>query len=81
MGMERLTAVFRDTFGDAELMLTPDMSPKTLKGWDSFNHINLVLSVEDEFGVTFTTDEIQRLKSVAELVVLLNNKGQTLSWQ
>jgi len=81
MDIERLTEVFRDTFGDANLVLTPDMSPKNLKGWDSFNHINLILSVEEEFGVTFTTDEIQSLKSVAELVVLLNNKGQAITWQ
>ena len=81
MGIERLTAVFRDTFGDDSLVLLPDMSPKTLKGWDSFNHINLVLGVEGEFGVTFTTDEIQGLKSVAQLVDLLYAKGQVITWE
>jgi acyl carrier protein len=80
MGIERLTTVFRNTFADNTLVLLPDMSPKTLTGWDSFNHINLVLGVESEFGVTFTTDEIQGLKSVAQLVKLLNAKGQIVAW-
>lgn len=80
MSIDRLTECFRQTFADDTLVLKPDTSPMQVKGWDSFNHINFMLSVENEFGVTFTTDEIQNMKSVGQLVDLLNAKGQAIAW-
>jgi len=80
MSLDRLTHLFRQTFADDNLVLKPDTSPMQVKGWDSFNHINLMLGVENEFGVTFTTDEIQGMKSVGQLVDLLNAKGRSINW-
>jgi acyl carrier protein len=80
MSMEKLTKLFRQNFADETLILEADTSPMQVKGWDSFNHINLMLSIESEFGVTFTTDEIQKIKTVGHLVDLLNEKGQAIRW-
>ena len=80
MSIEKLTQIFRENFRDNDLVLKPDTSPMQVKGWDSFNHINLMLSVEDEFGVSFTTDDIQKVKTVGQLVNLLNSKGQPIVW-
>ena len=48
---------------------------QTLQNWSSFAHINIILAVEDAYGVSFTTKEIQTLKSVGEIRQLLRNKG------
>ena len=80
MLLDQLTAVFRDIFEKPELKLYPSMSARDVDNWDSFNHINLVASVEIEFSVSFTTEEIGELQNVGGLVVLLQSKGVDIAW-
>lgn len=39
-----------------------------------FNHINLMMMVEGEFGIRFKTSEITHLKNVGELMDLIASK-------
>ena len=66
--MKRLAKVFSDTFDDT-ILLTRDLSPVSLESWDSFNHINLMLAVEQEYQVTFTTEEIQNIPQLEILLI------------
>ena len=47
--------------------ITSDMSPRTIPAWDSVGHINLVLELEEVFGVRFSSDEIPELNTVGRL--------------
>jgi acyl carrier protein len=49
---------------------TADQVPE----WDSFNHINIILAVEKEFGVKFKGAEILKIKNVGELQQLIDSK-------
>ncbi|MEI6268142.1 MAG: acyl carrier protein [Methylococcaceae bacterium] len=40
-----------------------DASPETVEVWDSLKHMNIVLALEDEFGIRFEDDEIVELMS------------------
>lgn len=42
--------------------------------WDSFNHINIILAIEKEFGIKFTGAEILKIKNVGELQQLIDTK-------
>jgi acyl carrier protein len=42
--------------------------------WDSANHVRLMIAVEEEFGVTFATEEITKPENVGELVDLIMSK-------
>lgn len=33
-------------------------SPETIAEWDSLKHMNLVLALEEEFGISFSSDQI-----------------------
>ena len=59
---EETQQVFRDIFGDDELVLTDDMTAADVDGWDSIMHINLIVSLEKRFGIKFAMAEISRLK-------------------
>ena len=48
---------------------------QTLQNWSSFAHINIILALENAYDVSFTTKEIQTVKSVGEIRQLLRNKG------
>lgn len=66
-----LMAIFESVLG-ADVKLGPDDGPETIEKWDSVNHLNLILAIEAEFGVTFDTKEIPNLKTVGQIQAKLN---------
>jgi acyl carrier protein len=67
----RLTRVFNQVFDDETIELTPQLTAKDVDGWDSLTHIRLILSVEKEFKIRFTTSEIGNLENVGDLAALI----------
>ncbi|MFL5733182.1 MAG: acyl carrier protein [Chloroflexia bacterium] len=45
--------------------LTEESSPETIPTWDSLNHLNLVMALESEFGISLSIDETLEMGSVA----------------
>ncbi len=62
----RLSTIFDEIF-DAEIDLTPGTTAQDVEGWDSFAHINLILTIESKFGVRFKTSDVERMRSVGDL--------------
>ena len=52
-----------------------ESGPDTVPGWDSFSHIDLALSLEAEFGISFTAEELMDLVSVRIIKLVLHEKG------
>jgi len=50
--------------------LSSDSSMDTVESWDSLSQMNLVLALEDEFGIEIPDSEIQNMISL-NLIVLL----------
>lgn len=73
-----LQDVFRQVFGDDEIVLRDTTTADDIDGWDSMMHINLIIAIEKRFGVKFATAEISRMKgedqNVGTLVQLLEHK-------
>ena len=69
--LARLTNVFRTLFNQSELVLRDDMTAADVAGWDSFNHVNLVILIEEEFNVRFSTDEVSSMANVGDLIRIL----------
>ncbi len=67
----RLAGVFNEVFDDETIEVTPQLTAKDVDGWDSLTHIRLILSVEKEFKIRFTTSEIGNLENVGALVALI----------
>jgi len=58
-----------------EWEITEATTAAQVPGWDSLNHINVVLAVEKHFGIRFKGAEVLRLKSVGDLQRLIDSKG------
>lgn len=72
--MSRLTGVFQRVFGHEALSLSRSTTAQDVDGWDSLMHINLIVAIEREFKIRFTTREIARLQNVGELTDLIASK-------
>jgi acyl carrier protein len=55
-------------------VLTPQTTANDVEGWDSFNHISVIVAVETRFGVKMTTNEIESLANVGALVGAIQTK-------
>jgi acyl carrier protein len=66
--------VFQQVFDDPSLIITPETTANDVPGWDSFSHINLLITVEHHFKIKFTDKEIATFKNVGELMTAIGNK-------
>lgn len=72
---ERLQEVFQDVFDDDEIELTNDTTAEDIDAWDSLTHVQLIVAVEKEFGLKFSTVEVMKLKNVGEFIALIDKKS------
>lgn len=70
----KLLKIFRETFNSPELEVNDDTTAADVPEWDSFNHLSLIMAIEDEFSVSFTTEEIGRMARVGDLVQVVQAK-------
>ena len=67
----QLTEIFRTLFNSPDLEITDTLTAKDVPGWDSFNHINLIINIEEEFEIRFTNEEVSSMEKVGDLKKLL----------
>ena len=70
-----LRSILADTLGIPESYLAEDASAETITEWDSVAHINIVLSLEARYGLSFSPDEILNLGSIKEIQQILHQRG------
>lgn len=71
---DSLRRIFADIFQVPVDSIQPDSSPETISSWDSLQHLNLVLALEQEFGIQFSPDEIETLISPERVAALIITK-------
>lgn len=65
---ERMNTVFRDIFDDESIVVTDKTTAADIEDWDSLEHINLIVAMEDEFGMKFSMGEVTSMINVGEAV-------------
>ena len=70
----RLTKIMRDVLDDDNLVATPELTANDVEGWDSVNHITLIVAIEEAFGIKFKSAELEKMKNVGQLVEEISRK-------
>lgn len=73
---ERLNKVFQDVFDDENIELHDETTSEDIEDWDSFEHINLVVAVEDEFSFKIPMGKVITMKNVGEMVDIILELGK-----
>ena len=71
---ERVNGVFRDVFDDESITVNANTTSADIEDWDSLEHINLIVAIENEFGIKFGMNEVTGMKNVGEMVKIINDK-------
>ena len=69
--MQKLNAIFQDIFDDDSIVVTESTTADDIDEWDSLEHINLVDTVEKEFGMKFRMQEVSGMKNVGEMAEII----------
>jgi acyl carrier protein len=70
---EGLRELFEEVFM-RPVALRPELAAQDVPGWDSFKLIELLIAIEDRYGVKFHSRELDRLSNVGDLVQVLASK-------
>lgn len=72
---DRVSMVIASVFGVDASAVTDEDSPDSIDGWDSMNHLKLVMALEGEFEISLSPSESEEMLSVKLIRMILAEKG------
>ena len=71
MKLDKIYEIFSDILDLNKDNFNLDTKPSDFAEWDSVATVNIIVALEDEFGVKFKLEDIQQLKKIKDFVELL----------
>ena len=72
---ERLNKVFQEVFDDETIEVNDDTTSEDIDDRDSFEHINLIVAVEEEFSIKIPMGKVVTMKNVGEMADIILQLG------
>ena len=63
-------------FATSPEALTPDTPRSDIPDWDSLGVLTLMASLDTDFGIILSDDEVQTTKSVGDILEILRRNGK-----
>ena len=75
--LERLIKIFHVVFEDSidTSALTPESLLREDVGMNSIGLLYMAMAVEEEFGVKFNNEDFASIRTVADVITCIENKG------
>lgn len=74
--LKRVEEIFREELEIEDLELNDETTADDVEEWDSLSHIQLIVSIEKEFNLKFTSREIMSWANVGEMIDCIQKKIQ-----
>lgn len=76
---EQVRTIASDVFNMALMDDSPTAPPESIDEWDSMQRLNLVLALEEHFEIELTPEEIENMKTLADVALTVERKrGQDI---
>jgi acyl carrier protein len=72
--LSEVRGIAADVFAVDAKTLSAASSPEQVGVWDSVQHLNLVLALEGKYGIQFEPEEMERMKNLGAIALLLGTK-------
>lgn len=70
----RLESVVKDVLDLEDVKLQDSTVADDIEGWDSLAHVRIVVAVEEDLAIRFTTNEAMSVKTVGGFIDLIQSK-------
>lgn len=74
--LEQVRTIASDIFSVPLARIQSDSTPETIESWDSIQHLNLVLTLEEKFNVQLSPEEIEQMRDIGQISKLIEAKLQ-----
>jgi len=71
----RLTRMVAEVLGVTPDLLSEESSPETVSSWDSLGHLNLVMALEEEFGINLSAEDVLAMRTMGSIHRILHRSG------
>ena len=71
----KLKMLMAELFKMKEDEITDCLTMKDIDVWDSLKHMELIVSIEQTFGIELTLDEIVAMQNLKEIKRILGERG------
>ncbi len=72
---QKLKQIMSNIFETEEDEITDDSSMDNIEKWDSLKHINLIIAIEEQFGISIDEDEMVEMTSFTKIKRILRDNG------
>lgn len=72
---DRIKEVIASVFGVEISEIDDNTSSDTLDFWDSLRHMNLIVALEEEFGIEFNDEEIVEMTDYKLIKAIIQEKN------
>lgn len=73
---EKILKIFKDTFQGAKFDQNDfeNLELYSIPEWDSIGNLNLLMNIESNFEIRFSSEQLSELKSIKEILIILQEK-------
>lgn len=71
----QIQAILAEAIQVPEELVTPDLAFGDLPQWDSLGHMEVMMRLEDEFGIEINADTIAELVSIPEITKYIEEQN------
>lgn len=72
--LEELQSIFAKVFNEKDILLSSETRQMDIDGWDSFTHINLMLTIVKHFHIDANFEEVRALDDVEKIIKFIDRK-------
>ena len=72
MTVEDFCLLLEDVLDQSGLVIGPETTAKDVEGWDSLNHVRILLRIEQRYGIDLPLGDIVEAKNVGDLLAIIN---------
>ncbi len=76
MVLEKLTEIIADKLGISADEVTPNATFREDLGADSLDLFDIVMALEDEFGISIPNEDVENIKTVDDAVKYIESKNK-----
>ena len=71
---EQIRGIASDLFAVPTERVTADSSPQSIEQWDSIQHLNLALALEQRFNLQLSPEEMEQMKTIGQIAKIVEEK-------
>mgnify|MGYP003990740767 CR=1 FL=1 len=76
--ISKLNEIFEDIIDDGPVSLSDTTIANDIGGWDSLTNIQLMVAIEKNLNIRFTSEEMQSFHNVGEIIDCILKKNNEL---